>query len=152
VARVDYRNILAATRTLLLADVAVAARSPMVLLDQSVGFSLDQPIINLTLVRRNAPADLQSLSASTRTRLDVIVAVWVYAFNMDQLVAEELRDDMIGEVELALMSDTTLGDSVGTSWIIGGDFESAEPHEGGMQGFVRAASIELNCRVTAVRS
>lgn len=126
---IAYNDIATAIKTKLeayaaLAGVTVAIEDELILGTQSM------PWVGIYLMRRTLPEG-QSLSYGTRTRLLLTYSIWCWQHSLDgQPTAIGLRNSLIGNVELALMSDRTLGGAAATSWLEGGDVMSGRP-EGG---------------------
>lgn len=93
------------------------------------------------------PGD-QPLTAGLKQRLEVRFEIWCWRFAMTNALAVELRDAILGEVELALMSDRTQGGTVVNSWLEGGRFGKQEdPQQIGR--FFAGGEIILVCEVIA---
>ena len=144
-ARVDYFGIEEAIRDILVSDTSLGGIS--VLIEDEINF-IEGPVVALYLENRAAPAELQSLSAGQRTRFYVSFVLWVMDFSLDGIrEASKKRDDLVGKVEIVLMKDRTLGGTVTTSWLEGGDFLNAQVPD--VTGFVSAAEIRLTVDVRA---
>lgn len=110
-------------------------------------FSFERrPMVLISLDRRDA-VEGQPLAAGTRTRYTVRFSLWCYQFALKLKDASEMRDDLIGKVEVALMKNRTLDNSVHYMQLEGGEFESGPAP--GIQGFVSAGEIILTAEVTA---
>lgn len=85
------------------------------------------PWIGIYFDRRDAPADLQSLTAGSRTRLYLsyrIVCVQHSIQGLQQAI--NLRNTLLSNAEVALITDRTLGGNVSTSWLEGGDLDDGQ--------------------------
>lgn len=143
-ARIDYYDIEEKIKLLLQENDEINTEAH-ILIEKELTFEQGK-IIAIYLDRRDAPANIQSLSAGTRTRFNLQFTIWVFAFSLELQKAIELRDDLLGKVELVLMADRTLKGSVASSYISGGEFENVT----GGTGFMSGASIELVADKTAV--
>jgi len=146
VARVDYFAIETQIKTILDAEASLSGTS--VLIEEELTFERGN-IVGIFLDDREAPEELQSLSAGTRTRFLVTFSIWCWHFGVgrDRRVPMEQRDDLVGNVEIALMKERTLNGTVNMSWLAGGEFLSG-PGETKNQ-FMSGAQIILIVDVTA---
>ncbi len=146
-AAVDYQGIRTGIRA------AIQARGSLsgvtVLIEPEIVHAIDlAPCVTVTLTGREAPEDEQQLRAGQSTVYNVAATLAVIHFSMvgrDEAV--RLRDAILGEVELALMADRTLGGVVQGLWLDGGPMEVERAGEG---PFYAAAAIEVTCRTKAV--
>ena len=145
-ARVDYFGIEEAIKSILDADADLAGVE--VLIEEELTIQRGN-VVGIYLDDRDAPNEDQSLSAGTRTRFNVRFSIWCWHFGVgrDRRVPMEQRDDLIGKVEIALMKERTLNDTVNSSWLEGGEFLSG-PDPTGNQ-FMSGASVMLIADVTA---
>lgn len=106
---------------------------------------VDHDWIGIYMDDRDAPANLQRIRAGSSIDYEVHLSIWVFAFHNDDVsLASKHRDDLLGQVELALIDDRTLGSTVQSSWISGGRFNRLEDN-----GFWSGAEIRLTARVQA---
>lgn len=114
-------------------------------IEKQIDFGVDSDAVFIYLDRRDAPAEEQRLSAGTRTDFLLTFSLWCLAFHLDSVAAaSELRDDLLGRVEVALMRDRTFGGLAGTAWLEGGEFDTLEDN-----GFLSAAEVRLVVRAHA---
>ena len=146
-ARVDYFGIEEAIKTVLEANAALAG--VQVGIEEELPFTAAvDPQVEIYLERRDAP-ELQPLAGGQRTRFLVRFSIWCYGVSLDSIAkACEVRDDLIGAVELALMADRTLGGTVNASWLEGGAFDTKET-PGASSGFGMGGEIILMADVKA---
>lgn len=145
-ARIDYFAIEEAIADQIRNDAGVADLSPKVVVEEIVQIG-ERPQITIVLESREAPDEVQSINAGTRTRVWMHVSIWCFCFHVTLKKAIEARDNLIQLVEVAVSKDRTFGRiDVNTSWITGGEFDTAK--EG--KGFNSGAEIELIVDVTAV--
>lgn len=82
------------------------------------------PYIGIYLDRRDPHSD-QPLDAGQSTRYVLRFSLWCFAVSFEEVrQAIEARDDIISKVEKVLMAHRTLGDTVDTSYLLGGDMPS----------------------------
>jgi len=145
-ARVDYFSIETAIKTILDADADLAGVA--ILIEEELTVQRGN-VVGIYLDDRDASDPDQSLSAGTRTRFNVRFSIWCWHFGVgrDRRVPMEQRDDLVGKVEIALMKERTLNDTVNMSWLEGGEFLSG-PDPTGNQ-FMSGASIILVADVVA---
>ena len=138
-ARLDYYAIETAIKTLLEADATLAGT--VVTVEDELLFGAERtPWVGIFLDRRD-PGE-QSLSAGTRTRYNIRLSIWCWEYSMESISkAIQLRDDLVGKVEVALMKQRTLNDTVTKSWIEGGELPSARVPDN--NGFVSGGEIIL---------
>ena len=98
-------------------------------IEEDVAFSVFQPFINIEGLRRSAPNDEQTISGGTKQNylLNISYSVWCAA--LDKESAIKMRDDLVGYLEIALISDrklTTIDNEelFDTSWLTGGELVS----------------------------
>lgn len=96
---------------------------PAVVMEEE--YAANESWVGIYLTNRNAPANVQSMSAGTRTRFLLHFELWCWRFAMDGPKAMQLRDELVGATELALMIDRTFGGTCDSSWLEGGDMKTA---------------------------
>lgn len=149
-ARVDYFQIEKEIQTVLKDDADLAGVA--VLIEEELTFA-EGNIILIELDRRDAPDDLQSISAGQRTRFLLQISLWCWGFGYERERAMEQRDDLLGKVEVALLKHraaqpgNAFGGEVTSFWMQGGDFENRRTTDS--DRFLSGASIDLICDVTA---
>lgn len=144
-ARIDYYDIQDTIRSILDADATLDGVT--VTVEEEVLFSAEQaPWVSIYLDRRDPTAG-QPLAAGTRTRYRVQFSIWCWEYSLDSLkTAMELRDDLVGKVELVLMGNRSLSGKVGGLMLDGGAFMTAKD-----QGsWVTGAEILVSCDATAI--
>src|SRR3990167_3473965 len=146
-ARVDYSAIEDAIETVLKADANLAGVKYLVEEELVMGTG---DIIGIYLEDRNAPEGMQSVSAGKRTRFLIRFSVWCWHFGIakNKRLVMEKRDDLLGKAEIALMGNRNLNDTVNTSWLEGGEFESGKDEAG--RQFMSGGQIILTADATAV--
>jgi hypothetical protein len=129
-------------------DTAFANRVPLpeVVLEQE--FEPRESWVVIYCQGVQAPEDDQPLTASRKQRLQVRFEIWCWRFAMTNTQAAELRDALVGDVELALMLDRTLNGTVDTSWLEGGRFNRAEDPQS-LGRFFCGGEVVLVCDVMA---
>lgn len=145
VGRIDYYDIEEELAQILRTDPRT--QEAKVLVEEELNISEGDTIL-IELERRDAPPDLQTASAGLRTRYQIQISVWCYAYAFEKEVSMRRRDDLLGRVELVIQENRGLNGKVGSTWLQGGDFENRRDVAG--QGFVAAAQIEVICEATAV--
>jgi len=114
---------------------------------------MDQGVaIALFMDTRNAPDGEQSISKGTRTRMYLRVTFWIVAFSMDSFrKACDMRDAMMGALELVLMDNRTLNGTVSTSWLNGGELFSAKDPQNNTV-FTALAEVVMTLDVSAINT
>lgn len=83
-----------------------------------------QKAIMIVLDKRK-PHDDQPIAAGKRTRYLLEIGVWAIGFAIDLTEAARIRDELVGEIELVLMENRTIRDKVTGSYLMGGNFITA---------------------------
>jgi len=142
-ARADYFALEQAICDRLANDEALVEEGIHVSVEEEVTPRRGRQVI-VYLDSREAPADRQGINAGTRTRMLVRYSIMCFAWHLNFPRAMELRDDLMGRVEVALMKDPrNFGRSeVRSAWLQGGAFESARG-EGASPTFMAAGEVIL---------
>jgi hypothetical protein len=137
--RIDYSGILQAIKNILGQYTELAGTR--VEIEPGVLFAAEStPLVELFLDRRDAPQRIQRLAAGRSTDFEVKVSIWCWEYHPESTKeAIDRMSDLIALVELALMQDHSLQDTVVTSWISGGDF-NAGPRD---VGFIAGGEIQV---------
>ena len=145
-ARINYYGIEDAIRSVLAADSDLAGVT--ITVEEELSPARGN-VVGIYLDSRSAPNELQGLSAGQRTRFHVTFSIWCWHFGVgrDWRVPMQQRDDLLGKVEIVLMKNRTLNDTVTMSWLTGGEFMSG-PDPTGNQ-FMSGAEIKLTADVAA---
>lgn len=123
---VDYWAIAQAIRTRIVDQLGVRC-------EVEAQFTFSDVWVGVFREARTAPEDWQRLDAghSTRFRLEHRISCWAYAPQAADAAA--LRNTLVGDVEVALMIDRTLGGLCEAGWIDGGRFVTmADPNRPGI--------------------
>lgn len=144
--RVDYYGIETAIKDILEADAGNDLPDNLkVFIESQIAFNDEGcPGVYIYLDRRDAPPQIQRIAAGTRTDMEVDLSLWCAEFHDSVEDASRLRDDLIGKVEVALMADRTLNDTVTAFWLRGGDFNMLQDN-----GFLSMGEIKMRARVVA---
>lgn len=139
---IDYWSIKVAIKSALDAQLAATLPKPVVVVEQQFPIPPNESWIGIYQDSRTAPDSFQNLANGTKTRIMVRHTIWVWRYAMDQDKAIQLRNSLLGDVELALMLDRTFGGIVETSWLEGGRLVTADdPSKSGK--FFAGAEIVL---------
>ena len=140
-ARIDYFAIEQQIQTVLQAAADLAG--VMVTVEEELLFGAETtPWVGIYLDRRDALAASQSLSGGQQTRYRLRFSIWCWEYHLESLAkALELRDDLIGKVEIALMGNRTLSGTVITSWLEGGEMPSVRAP--GSQSWLAGGEVAL---------
>lgn len=143
---INYSAITDAIVTQLQAGLLLQSPRPRVVAERALE-PPDESVVNVKLVNDPALADQQALVAGTMTRrrLGFEIEAWRFAMSVHDAMA--LRDSLVGDIELALMNDRTLGGTVIYSWLEGGTF--AKPPEPRNLGFIVSGTVNLAADVEA---
>lgn len=150
-AAVDYVGIRDQIEAALVADARTSNARVYVEEEPQFGLSDQQSVIAVFMDNRTTPADIQSVSAGKRTRYLLRISFWVVAFSLESYrKACDERDALVGQLELVLMDNRTLGGKVTTSWLEGGEMFSARDPQNSV--FTAIAEVVMVLDVSAVNS
>lgn len=126
---IDYYAIKSALAEIIAADEDINGRAEV---SVSAKYNPDilTPSINIEMMNRTL-APNQSVSAGTRTRYAVQMAVIVMCGSQEHGVSEQLRDELVSRIETILMSNRQLGGLVDTLVLTGGELVSGYSNESG---------------------
>ena len=143
-ARVDYFGIEESVSDVIRANEVTS--DVRVLIEEELTFDRGRTVI-IRLVSRDAPEELQSLTAGLRTRFLISYSVSCFFFALEVSEAARGRDELLGQVELALINQRQLARSdINSIWLEGGDFD-----QGGADiGFYAGGEILLIVDAEAV--
>lgn len=151
-ATVNWYTIEKAVRDLLRADVTLEATPdvfPVFIEDDFLHGLTDVGASVVIYAERRAPHPDQSISMGKRTRYLGRLSIWVRGYHVESMEqACALRDDALGKVEAALMKDRTLGGTVDTSWLEGGEMLSARNQQLG--AYLASAEVALAVDVQTI--
>lgn len=139
-ARVDYAGIADAIR----ARVAAQVPQAVVTVERDVLMGFERtPWVNVRAVRRETTMP-QPIAAGTRTRFRVhyVCECWESGLGPAADVARR-RDDLLGQVEVALMGDRTLGGKVDFLFLEGGEFFTGQEGDHLFIGGEVAVAVEV---------
>lgn len=153
---VNYSGIAKAIDEILQSDSRVMDLNPRILIEEDPSFIYGLPDDGgravVILLEGRIPTSSQVMAAGTRTRYMVRVAVWSVGFSMNSFQeASEKRDEMLAQVELVLMANRTLNDTVAMQHLAGGQFLSAS-QQGNTPPFASMAETIIEAEVSAVNS
>jgi hypothetical protein len=130
VPRVDYFGIAQAARAVLQADEELADASIVAEEVPEPFGSETTPRVAIYVESRSAPANLQRISSGRSTVYVIQVRIVCMTHSLESVARViQLRDDLIGRVETALMRQRTLNGTVRTLYLEGGRLASAEALE-----------------------
>ena len=117
-------------------------------IEDAIMFSAEMsPAVYIYAMRRDAVVTDQRLAAGRRTDMTIRFSLWCVDVNFESIAAASKgRDELIGNVEIALMENRTLNSLVKSSWLEGGAFETG----GGDNGFISAGEVVLIATANAV--
>lgn len=148
-AAVDYKGIRDSLESILTGDSRVNGYRIFVEEEPQFGLQDAERAIVVYLDRRAARGPDQVASAGKRTRWELRVTFWVFAFSLESYrKACGLRDDLTAQLELVLMENRTISGKVAHSYLEGGAFVSAREATSG--AFMAAGETALVAEVSAV--
>jgi hypothetical protein len=147
-ARANFQAALDAIKTLLEANITGLT----VFVEQDPVFGLsDMGKAVVVLLRNRTLSGNQGMAAGKTNRWSVFIQLWVTGFSAESYKkAAEIRDELLGEVELVLMQNRTLSGTVGQLQLEGGVFQNAQNDS--MSAFGASAELMLKAEITAVNT
>jgi hypothetical protein len=147
-ARANFQAALDAIKTLLEANITGLT----VFVEQDPVFGLsDMGKAVVVLLRNRTLSGNQGMAAGKTNRWSVFIQLWVTGFSAESYKkAAEIRDELLGEVELVLMQNRTLSGTVGQLQLEGGVFQNAQNDS--MSAFGALAELMLKAEITAVNT
>jgi hypothetical protein len=91
------------------------------------------------LDRFDVPAEKQTLAAGRRQDEELRITVWAFHHGMEIAGCRQARNKLHRRVKQGILRDRTLGGTVETLWVVGGEYQTLPETE----GFTLGASIEL---------
>ena len=143
-AKINYWNIEQQIGSIIKTQVARAT----VLIEEEINWA-EGDVVAIYLEEAQAPAEQQGLSAGTRLRQLITFKIWCwhFGFGKDKTLAMQARDNLVGDVQVALLGNHRLNSTVNSSWIIGCEFIAGPlPTD---RGFAAGASIDLIAEAVA---
>ena len=117
-------------------------------IEKELEFGIDQsPWVGIYLERREAPADQQPIAAGRVTRMFLEIHIWVFVHAFDLDLGIKGRDELIGKIELILMANRLLNETVDSCWLDGGELISGQREE--EKDFLASGQIVLRMEVSA---
>lgn len=146
-AKVDYYGIVNEIGTILSTDTE--------LLGVQITIEDEPPLDSgpwvAVYLESRTPTPGQSMSAGTRTRYQLRMSVWCWQFSIESTGrAAQLRDELVGKVEIALMKNRTLNDKVGSIWLDGGQLLSEQIKSDSISGFIAGGEVVVLAEVVAI--
>jgi hypothetical protein len=141
VARADYYAIAEAVKAALEADGDLTG--VRITIEEELLFGAEAtPWVGIYLDRRDAPVGSQRINAGQSTIYLLRFAIWCWEYSLEGVAkAIQLRDDLVGKVEVALMRERTLRGAARMSWLEGGELPSAKIP--GQSGWASGGEIRL---------
>lgn len=150
-AAIDYTGIVNKLQTILEGDSRTADARIYVEEEPQIGLSDNGTAIAIFAERRAAPPPEQVISAGKRTRYYWQVTLWVVAFNLESYRAAcEQRNALLGQLELVLMADRSIGGLAESSWLEGGEMFSARDANNTI--YTAVAQVLLTVNVSAINA
>jgi len=148
---VAYTTIQNALETILKADARTNVARIFVEEEPQFDIMDSQQVIAVFMERRVAGPKDQQLGLAKRTRYHLTITIWVLAFSIESYrTACDLRNTLLDNLELTLMDNRTISNTVTTSWLEGGVMISAKDPQKGV--FTAAAETILTAEVSAVNT
>ena len=124
-AAVDYSGIRDQLKSIFEGDARTSGATIFVEEEPQFGLSDVQQAILIVLDRRTAPPGAQRLAAGKRTQYHLHCTLVTVFFSMESFRAAcEGRDALLGQMELVLMANRTIGGKATSSWLEGGEMFS----------------------------
>jgi hypothetical protein len=125
VGAVAYSGIRDEIKGILEGDARTAGAKVFIEEDPQFGLADEQQVIFICLDRRTAPPAEQRLAAGMRTQYHLQCVLVTAYFSMESFKAAcDGRDALLGQMELVLMANRTIGGKANSSWLEGGEMFS----------------------------
>ena len=141
--RIDYGAIETAIQTVLDADPSVGGAGVKTILEDQFPFGAEAtPWVGVYLENRELAGD-QPIAANTVVRMRLRFSLWCVTYSLDIPSAMSARDELMGNVEIALLKVPTLNLAGVRTFLAGGDFQTGQ--EAGT--WEAAGEVVLTCEV-----
>ena len=142
---VDYGGIRDQIKSILEGDARTSGAAIFIEEDPQFGLSDVQQAIVICLDGRTAPPAEQRLAAGMRTQYHLqCVLVTVY-FSMESFKAAcDGRDTLLGQMELVLMANRTIGGKATSSWLEGGPMFSVRNPQSNVWAAVAETTLVID--------
>jgi hypothetical protein len=117
---------------------------PTVVIDRE--FEPNEAWVGIYVQSVSEPPQDQPL-AFRKGRMTVRFQIWCWRYAMTNAAAAELRDALVGDIELGLMLDRSLSGTVNNSWLEGGRFNKSDDPQS-LGRFFAGGEIILACDVS----
>lgn len=122
---IDYSGIRNQLKSIIEGDALTSGTRVYIEEDPQFGLPDAQKVILICLDRRTAPPAAQRLSSGLRTQYHLQGTLVTVFFSMESFEQACVgRDALLGNLELVLMKDRTIGGKVTSSWLEGGEMFS----------------------------
>lgn len=139
---IDYFGIEEAIKAVLEADAGFQGQNAAVHIEEEFSHAMTDGKVVFIYSDRRAPTPGQPIAAGQQTRYQIRHSIWSRSYSIESMrKAMEIRDDLLGVVETALMKNRSLNDAVSTSWLEGGEMMSGKVP--GKPGFIASAETVL---------
>lgn len=148
-AAAPYANIRDQISSILAGDALTSGSAVYIEEEPQFGLGDNQSGIAVFTNRRRAPAGEQPLALGQRTRFELdMLFVVLYFSHTSFRAAADGRDGVLANLELVLMKNRSLNNTVDALWLEGGEFYSARDPQNNM-AFVAVAEVDATCRLLA---
>lgn len=147
--RVDYYAITEEIKTILDASAHITSTPNIVVEDDVIFGTFDHTPQIMVYLTNRTPAPNQRIAAGRDTRYRLQFSIWVWCSGLGKQGVKDainLRNDLLGQIELELMEKRTLNEMVDGLWLQGGDMTSIRPDK---TRFVSGAELIIIAEVSA---
>ena len=148
--KADYFGVMEAIKVVISndADVDIALNKLVVtVVEWPEIIGDDENRIYISEVTRTVPDD-QPIAGGTRMYFDATFRILVSVWDLEYKDAVTFRDSVLGDVEIAMMRNRKIGDTVAYSTITGGDILSGQAPGG--SGFLSEGEVLVTVRMKPV--
>ncbi len=148
---VDYSGIRNTLKSIIEGDALTTGTRVYIEEDPQFGLADHQKVIFICLDGRTAPPAAQRLASGLRTQYHLQCVLVTVFFSMESFEQACVgRDSLLGNMELVLMKDRTIGGKATSSWLEGGPMFSVR--NPGNNVWAAVAETNLTIDVQAVNT
>lgn len=144
--KIDYYQLAEDIKDMLDADPLTQNILKTIEVDEAASLEMG-PSIDIRIEGRQIREQDQTINNSTSFRAYINVVLMIFVFDLDsKRHAMQTRDTIIGDVEMILLNDPTIGGKVDCALLDGGSLDSGQTQQ---NGYFCAGEVKINIELTA---